>query len=141
LLDKLFGRSRQESPSGPDVERALAGIVSHEPQAQRAALVRANGLLVRCFPTQGAVDQDRLAAMSAALFSLGERVSKELGSGRLHYTLVAGEEGLNLLLVLDPDYVLMVGLNPGASPDAVFDGLRLSSISLLQLLGIAELPI
>jgi len=141
MLDKLFGRSRPEPLSGPDVERALAGIVSHEPHAQRAALVRANGLLAGCFPTQGAVDRDRLAAMSAALFSLGERVSQELGGGRLGYTLVAGEGGLNLLLVLDPDYLLLVGLNPGALPDAVFEGLSLSAIPLLQLLGIAALPI
>jgi hypothetical protein len=63
LWDKLLGRSRQQSPSGPDVERALAGIVGHEPRATRAALVRANGLLVGCFPTQGTVDQDRLAAI------------------------------------------------------------------------------
>jgi hypothetical protein len=32
-------------------------------------------------------------------------------------------------------------LHPGASPDAVFDGLRLSAIPLLQLLSITERPI
>lgn len=141
MLDKLFGRSRQKALSGPDVERALARIVGHEPLARRAALVRANGLLVACFPSQSPVDRDRLAAMSAALFSLGERVSKELGSGSLGYTLVAGEEGLHLLLVLDLDYLLLVGLSPGAAPGAVFEGLHLSAIPLLQLLGIAELPV
>jgi predicted regulator of Ras-like GTPase activity (Roadblock/LC7/MglB family) len=141
VLNKLFGNRRRGSLPGADAERALAGIVSHEPHVRHAALVRASGLFEGCFPARDSLGHDRLAAMSAALFSLGERVSKESRSGRLHYALVAGEDGLNLFLVLDRDHPLMVGLHPGASPDAVFDGLRLSAIPLLQLLSITERPI
>jgi predicted regulator of Ras-like GTPase activity (Roadblock/LC7/MglB family) len=79
--------------------------------------------------------------MSAAILALGERISKELESGDQHYTLVAGVNSLNLVVVLNSRYVLSLGLAPDVSLDAAFEGLRLNAIPLLQLLEIAELPI
>lgn len=144
MLRKVFGSDKQSSSrqvGGPELDRALARLAVEPLQATWAALVRTNGLLVGCFPSQTTVHQDRISAMSAALLSLGERISKELRSGALHYALIAGEEGLNLVVVLDGDYMLALGLPPDVAVDAAFAGLRVSIIPLLQLLEIVEMPL
>ncbi len=67
---------------------------------------------------------DRKSAMGAALLSLGERISTELRGGALHYSLIAGESGLHLLLVLDQDNALLLGLHPQTSIDALLVEVR-----------------
>jgi predicted regulator of Ras-like GTPase activity (Roadblock/LC7/MglB family) len=144
MLRKVFGSEKRSSArriDGAELEQALAGLVQTPPRATWAALVRTNGLLVGCFPSLNDTHQDRIAAMSAALLSLGERVSKELRSGALQYALIAGEEGLNLVVILDRDYMLALGLPPNVAPDAVLAGVRTSIIPLLQLLEIVEIPL
>lgn len=144
MLRKVFGSEKRSSArriDGAELEQALTGLVLTPPQAIWAALVCTNGLLAGCFPSLSDIHQDRIAAMSAALLSLGERVSKELRSGVLHYALIAGEEGLNLVVVLDRDYMLALGLPPNVAPDAVLAKVRASIIPLLQLLEIVEMPL
>lgn len=144
MLNKIFGSDKQSSSRrvrGPELERVLARLAVEPPQATWVALVHTDGLLAGCFPSQTATHQNRIAAMSAALLSLGERISKELRSGALHYALIAGEEGLNLVVVLDGDYMLALGLSPDVAVDAAFAGLRVSIIPLLQLLEIVEMPL
>lgn len=145
MLRKMFGatdaKPSRQAESSPELEKALARLCVESPQAAWAALVRADGVFVRCFPSQHPVDEDRVAAMSAAILALGERIAKELQSGDLHYALVGGVKSLNLVIALDSRYVLTLGLAPDVSLDTAFEGLRLNAIPLLQQLDIAELPI
>lgn len=145
MLRKILGDSDRETSSrvvrGPELDRALARLAIEPPDATWVALVRDNGLPVGCFPSQPGPGEDRIAAMSAAVLSLGERISRELRSGELHYALIAGVDGLTLVIVLSKAHVLALGLPRGVSLDAAFDGLRLSMIPLLQLLEITDLPI
>lgn len=144
-MPKIFGHSAERGPKrqvhGPEVERALAGLALDVPNASWAALVHSDGRLAACFPSQPATGQDRIAAMSGAIQALGQRICRELGSGALHYALVAGADGLNLVIVLDKDFLLALGLSGAVSVDAVFESLRLPAIPLLQMLGIEEWPI
>jgi predicted regulator of Ras-like GTPase activity (Roadblock/LC7/MglB family) len=141
ILGGTDGQSARKVKHGPELEKALAHLCLESPQATWAALVRTDGVPVSCFPSQPPVGQDRIALMSAAILALGERISKELQSGALHYTLVAGVEGLNLVIILDSHHMLALGLAPNASLDATFESLRVSTIPLLKLLDIVELPV
>ncbi len=70
------------------------------------------------------MELDRPSAMGAALSSLGERVSKELRGGALRYSLITGENGIHLLVVLDGDNLLLLGLHPPTSIDALLEAVR-----------------
>ena len=70
------------------------------------------------------LELDRPSAMGAAMLSLSERISAELRSAALHYSLIAGENGLNLLLVLDKDNALLFNLHPQTSIDALLAEVR-----------------
>jgi len=74
--------------------------------------------------------------MSAAMLSLGERICGELGSGEMHYILIAGAKTLQLLIVLSEDYVLELELRPNVSVDAALNAIRESTGPLLQTLRI-----
>jgi hypothetical protein len=81
-----------------------------------------SGLARASFPPDWEVD--RPSAMGAALLSLGERVSQELRGGALHYSLIAGENGTHLALVLDEENALLLGLHPQTSIDALLVAVR-----------------
>jgi predicted regulator of Ras-like GTPase activity (Roadblock/LC7/MglB family) len=81
-----------------------------------------SGLARASFPSE--MELDRTSAMGAALLSLGERVSQELRGGALHYSLIAGENGSHLLVVLDEDNSLLLGLHPQTSIDALLETVR-----------------
>ena len=77
--------------------------------------------------------------MSAAMLSLGERICSELGSGEMHYILIAGAKTLQLLIVLSEDYVLELELRPDVSVDAVLNAVKESTGPLLKVLRIETL--
>lgn len=145
MLRKLFASEAHHSVarhvSPAELERALACLCLEPPRAVWAALVTTDGLLRACFPPLSAGQRDRITAMSAAMLSLGERISCELATGALGYTLIAGADGATLLIALDDGHLLALGLPPANSLDAVFEGVRLSAVPLLQQLGMASLAI
>lgn len=120
--------------SDPDVDRALAALVEKLPESYWGALVRNDGIMVSCFPSRLPVEEDRISAMSAAMLSLGERIAGELGIGDLGYSIIAGANGLQLVLVLDAEMVLALGLRRDVSVDSVLGKLRQLQTPLLELL-------
>ncbi|MCW5887057.1 MAG: roadblock/LC7 domain-containing protein, partial [Anaerolineales bacterium] len=52
------------------------------------------------------VEEERVAAMSAAMLSLGERIAQELQRGNMEEVYIRGEEGLVLLTAIGRDAVL-----------------------------------
>ena len=143
MLRKILGRARQTVSFTADksqVEQNLRYIADALPEAHWLALMTSNGLARGFFPAQASISQDRISAMSAAILSLGERIAKELNDGNLHYSLIAGSEGVTLTLVLNHDYVLTIGLNRGIMLEAVLERLRTSSMPLLNALQIEQLP-
>jgi predicted regulator of Ras-like GTPase activity (Roadblock/LC7/MglB family) len=53
------------------------------------------------------VEEDRLAAMSAALLTLGERAAEGLGRGELGQVFIEGEDGYVVLMAAGPHAVLV----------------------------------
>ena len=60
------------------------------------------------------MDEDRVAAMSAALLSLGERAAEGLGRGELSQVYVEGENGTVFLVSADDEAVLVAVAAKGA---------------------------
>lgn len=110
MLRKWFSPPRKPATrAGAFPQRALAQIVLEPPAFQWAAVVSVSGRLEALFPDDPAV-RERIAAMSAALLSLGERIARELGDGPLEYALIAGQQGKTLAFVLDGEHLLAAGL-------------------------------
>jgi Uncharacterized distant relative of homeotic protein bithoraxoid len=61
---------------------ALNELVSRSAEVDAAAVVSMDGLVMASV-LPNTLEEDRLGAMSAALLSLGERTSEELGRGEL----------------------------------------------------------
>ena len=60
------------------------------------------------------MDEDRVAAMSAALLSLGERAAEGLGRGELSQVYIEGENGTVFLVSADDEAVLVAVAAAGA---------------------------
>ena len=56
----------------------------------------------------GAMDEERVSAMSAAMLSLGERIGQELARGIIERIYVEGDKGYGILISCGEDAVLLV---------------------------------
>lgn len=91
----------------------LQGFVTATSDVQGAALVTPDGLpLASSLP--GAMDEERVSAMSAAMLSLGERICKELARGIIDRIFVDGDDGYGILTSCGEDAVLLVLANKAA---------------------------
>ena len=68
----------------------------------------------------GDVEEDRVAAMSAAMLSLGERIAGELGRGVLDQVYIKGEKGYVILMSVGDEAVLTVLAREGAKLGLIF---------------------
>jgi predicted regulator of Ras-like GTPase activity (Roadblock/LC7/MglB family) len=85
----------------------LQNFVSAASDVQGAALVSPDGLaLASVLP--GGMDEERTAAMSASMLSLGERIGRELARGSIDRIVVEGEKGYGVLVGCGADAVLLV---------------------------------
>jgi predicted regulator of Ras-like GTPase activity (Roadblock/LC7/MglB family) len=91
--DQLLERLRDLQGSSGDVEAA--------------AIVSVDGLsMASSLPSH--IEEDRVSAMSAAMVSLGERISHELGRGMLEQVMVKGVNGYVILTSVGEEAVLTV---------------------------------
>ncbi len=86
------------------VER-LRDMQISSPTIEASAVVSVDGLVIAAaLPTD--VEEDRVAAMSAAMLSLGERIASELGRGGLEQVYIKGKNGYVILMAIASDAVL-----------------------------------
>src|SRR3954469_12208651 len=88
------------------LDRILAELVGQVPEIEAASVVSFDGLAMASALPAG-MDEDRVAAMSAALLSLGERAAEGLGRGVLSQVYVEGENGTVFLISADDEAVLV----------------------------------
>src|SRR6478735_2128237 len=95
------------------LDQVLTALLSTAPELEAAAVVSFDGLpMASALPA--AMDEDRVAAMSAALLSLGERAAEGLGRGELSQVYVEGEDGTVFLVSADDEAVLVAVAAKGA---------------------------
>jgi uncharacterized protein len=95
------------------LERALTALLAQAAEIEAAAVVSFDGLpMASALPAS--MDEDRVAAMSAALLSLGERAAEGLGRGELSQVYIEGENGTVYLVSADDEAVLVAVAAKGA---------------------------
>lgn len=117
--DQMIVRLRDLAASSPDVEAS--------------AVVSVDGLtMASALPAQ--VEEDRVAAMSAAMLSLGERIANELGRGSLDQVYIKGANGYVVLMAVGTEAVLTVLARQQAKLGLLFLDMRRATEDLAALL-------
>jgi predicted regulator of Ras-like GTPase activity (Roadblock/LC7/MglB family) len=89
------------------LEGILQNLVTSTSDVQGAALVSPDGLALASSLPSG-MDEERVAAMSAAMLSLGERIRSELARGIIDRLYVEGDKGYGILTSCGEEAVLLV---------------------------------
>lgn len=97
----------------------LKEFKSSSADVEASAVVSVDGLVIASELPRD-VEEDRVAAMSAAMLSLGERTSKELMKGSLEQVFVKGQDGYILLMGAGEEAVLTALARKDAKLGLVF---------------------
>jgi len=109
-------------------------FVTATPDIQGAALVTPDGLsLASVLPSN--MDEERTAAMSAAMLSLGERIGQELSRGIIARIVVEGEKGYSVMVSCGEDAVLLVLAAKEAKQGLLFLEIKRAVKDVMALLG------
>ncbi|MCW2546339.1 MAG: Roadblock/LC7 family protein [Mycobacterium sp.] len=124
--------------NGARLDALLHELMRRVPELEAAAVVTADGLpMSSALPP--AMDEDRVAAMSAALLSLGERAAEGLGRGGLSQVHIHGESGGVWLLAAGDDAVLVGVSGADAKAGLVLYELRRAAAAVGTALAADEL--
>lgn len=115
------------------LDRILAELVGQVPEVEAASVVSFDGLAMASALPLG-MDEDRVAAMSAALLSLGERAAEGLGRGALSQVFVEGEDGTVFLISADDEAVLVAVTAKGAKTGLMLFEVRRAAAAVAEVL-------
>jgi predicted regulator of Ras-like GTPase activity (Roadblock/LC7/MglB family) len=132
MLNKLFGRKPHGDISTLALEQTLRKVARGLPDLRWAAVVSADGLIQEMYDPFGKTEPDRVAAMAAAAFSLGERIAHELHHGQLTYSAIAGDEGLFIAYSIGREYTLAVSLPVGTGIGTAINALTQAVTALMS---------
>jgi predicted regulator of Ras-like GTPase activity (Roadblock/LC7/MglB family) len=97
----------------------LRDLQAGTPDIEGSAVVSVDGLMMAsALPAD--VEEDRVAAMSAAMLSLGERIADELKRGNLDEVYIRGDDGYVFLRAIGMEAVLTVLARSGAKLGLIF---------------------
>ena len=102
------------------------------PGVEGAALVSADGLMISSALPE--VEQERVAALSAAMLSIGEKATNEFDRGNLMEIYVRSERGYTLLTSVGENALFLVLANADAQIGLIFVDMRRMADSLLEIL-------
>lgn len=131
----------QESASRAGrLDRILRDLLHQTPGVEAAAVVSFDGLpMASALPVD--MDEDRVAAMSAALLSLAERAAQGLGRGDLSQVYIEGEHGTVFLVSAQDEGVLIAVTSAGAKVGMMLYEVKLAANRVGEVLhGPVPLP-
>jgi hypothetical protein len=102
-----------------ELSSLLKDLEATTPDIEASAIVSVDGLMIASALPRD-VEEDRVAAMSAAMLSLGERTATELTRGNLSEVYVKGENGYVVLMASGENAVLTVLARKDAKLGLVF---------------------
>src|SRR5512139_1270811 len=118
--EQMVSRLRQMQAASPDIEAS--------------AVVSVDGLIIAsALPSE--VEEDRVSAMSAAMLSLGDRISAELGRGSLEQVYIRGAEGFVILSSIGSEAVLTALARQNSKLGLIFLEMRRAASDLEQVVG------
>ena len=119
------------------LDRALADLLAQASEIEAAAVVSFDGLpMASALPAT--MDEDRVAAMSAALLSLGERAAEGLGRGGLNQVYIEGDNGTVFLVSADDEAVLVAVAAKGAKVGMMLYEVRRAAESVAAVLRVED---
>ncbi|HEX8003965.1 MAG TPA: roadblock/LC7 domain-containing protein [Mycobacteriales bacterium] len=121
------------------LDRAIRELLTQTAEIEAAAVVSFDGLPMASALPAG-MDEDRVAAMSAALLSLGERATVGLGRGELNQVFIEGEEGTVFLVSADNEAVLVAVAAKGAKTGMMLYEVKRTAASVADVLRADETP-
>ena len=131
-VSRVSGVSRSEL-----LDRALTALMSSTPEIEAASVVSFDGLpMASALPAS--MDEDRVAAMSAALLSLGERAAQGLGRGELSQVYIEGQTGTVFLVSADNEAVLVAVAQRGAKAGLMLYEVRRAAAAVATALRVDE---
>jgi predicted regulator of Ras-like GTPase activity (Roadblock/LC7/MglB family) len=110
----------------------LRDLQATTPEIEASAVVSVDGLIMASSLPAG-VEEDRVSAMSAAMLSLGERISNELGRGGLDQVYIKGDDGYVILMSVGDEAVLTTLVREGAKLGLIFLDMRRTADDLEKL--------
>ncbi|MBE7534493.1 MAG: roadblock/LC7 domain-containing protein [Anaerolineaceae bacterium] len=122
-----------KSRSDQMVER-LRNMQAAAPDIEASAVVSVDGLIMASALQQG-VEEDRVSAMSAAMLSLGERISTELGRAGLEQVYIKGDAGSIVLTSIGEEAVLTAMARQEAKLGMIFLEMRRAAEDIVKLVG------
>jgi len=102
-----------------ELTELLKDLEATTPDIEASAVVSVDGLMIASALPRD-VEEDRVAAMSAAMLSLGERTAAELARGNLSEVYVKGENGYVVLMASGDNAVLTALARQDAKLGLVF---------------------
>src|SRR3954452_20275492 len=120
------------------LDRILGELVGQVPEIEAASVVSFDGLPMASALPLG-MDEDRVAAMSAALLSLGERAAEGLGRGELSQVYVEGENGTVFLVSADDEAGLVAVAGKGAKVGLMLFEVRRAAQAVAAVLRVEPL--
>jgi uncharacterized protein len=115
------------------LDRVLRELLAQAPELEAVAVVSFDGLPMASALPEG-MNEDRLAAMSAALLSLGDRAAQGLGRGDLSQVFVEGEQGTVFLVSADDEAVLVAVASAQAKTGLMLFEVRRSATAVADCL-------
>lgn len=122
-LEEEVKEIEEKDPREEKLNQILRELLDGSPYIEAAALVSFDGLILASALPQGA-EEDRVAAMSAAILSLGEKAASELGRGTLSQVFVEGDEGYVFLMSAAKKAVLVAIASKNAKLGLAFYDLK-----------------
>lgn len=111
----------------------LKSLQVSSPDIQASAVVSADGLIIASALPHN-VEEDRVSAMSAAMLSLGERISLELKRGELDQVYIRGDNGYVMLMAVGEEAVLTIMAGMNAKLGLIFLDIKRTAVALSKLI-------
>ena len=132
-MSEAYGDHSAGPSRSSRLDRILTELVGQVPEIEAASVVSFDGLAMASALPAG-MDEDRVAAMSAALLSLGERAAEGLGRGELSQVYVEGENGTVFLVSADDEAVLVAVAAKGAKVGMMLFEIRRAAAAVADAL-------
>lgn len=114
------------------LKQVLRNLHQSTPDIEGAAVISMDGL-VMASSLPATVEEDRVSAMSAALFGIGSRSAEELQRGEVEQLYIKGKNGYMLITQTGPDGVLTVMANSRAKLGIIFLDVKRAAEELTKL--------
>ncbi len=116
------------------IARLLKTLSTTTPDVEAAAVIDNDGLMIAS-ALKADIEDDRVAAMSAALLGMSERIVRGLGRGNFSLVVLRGTGGYAILTRSGPESVLMVLATETAKLGLIFLDITRAGKEIGRLLG------